>query len=177
MQLAAFSLVIGAAASGKSAFAERLASARGPSVYIATAEPGDSEMRAKIAAHRARRGDGWRTLEAPRDLDGALAEVAPGEAALIDCATLWLANLLAAGGDVDAETDRLLAAIAAADAPVVMVTNELGAGLVPASAEARRFRNLHGALNQRLAAEAGLVVSVVAGLPLALKGTLQAGVA
>jgi adenosylcobinamide kinase/adenosylcobinamide-phosphate guanylyltransferase len=173
MTLQNLTLALGGAASGKSAFAERLVEAASSSrLYIATAEIRDAEMGAKVARHRARRGAGWRTLEAPRDLAAALAAADPGEAVLIDCATLWLTNLMLADADLGTEEDRLLAALAACPAPVAVVSNELGLGLVPETPLGRRFREAQGALNQRLAAQAGRVVFVAAGLPLVLKGAL-----
>lgn len=166
-------LVIGGARSGKSTFAENLvgASAR-PRRYIATAEAWDDEMRARIARHRADRGPEWITVEAPLDLAAALGAARAGEAVLVDCATLWLTNHLLAEHDLGDEIARLLDALAACAAPVVIVSNETGWGIVPENALARRFRDEQGRLNQRLAAEAGLVVTVIAGLPLVLKGSL-----
>jgi adenosylcobinamide kinase / adenosylcobinamide-phosphate guanylyltransferase len=167
------SLVIGGARSGKSTFAEGLVSQTGrPRRYLATAEAWDDEMRAKIARHREDRGGDWTTVEAPLDLAPALAEALAGDVVLVDCATLWLTNHLLADHDLPAETDRLIAALSTCVAPVVIVSNETGWGIVPDNALARRFRDAQGRLNQRLAAEAGLVVTVIAGLPLVLKGTL-----
>ena len=165
--------MLGGAASGKSTYAERLISACGrPRLYIATAEAHDDEMRAKIADHRRARGPGWQTIEAPHDLAGALA-AAPEEAAvLIDCATLWLSNRLLAGGDLAAERAGFLDALAASRQPVVVVSNEVGAGIVPENALARRFRNEQGALNKALAGAADRAIVMFAGLPLALKGDL-----
>jgi adenosylcobinamide kinase / adenosylcobinamide-phosphate guanylyltransferase len=163
-------MVIGGAASGKSALAERLVIETCLSrVYLATAQAWDDEMRARIAAHRDRR-DGWTTVEAPRDVAGALGGVAAGSVVLLDCATLWLTNVMLGGGDVAAEEAGLLAALRACAAPVVVVTNEVGLSIVPENALARAFREAQGQLNQRLAAQAGLVVAVWAGLPLVLKG-------
>lgn len=170
MTLPRLTLVLGGAASGKSSHAEALVTATGrPRVYIATAEAWDAEMAAKIGRHRAARGPAWRTLEAPRDLPAALATVTPDEAVLIDCATLWLTNLMLADADLPAAETALLAALAACPAPVVIVSNEVGQGIVPDTALGRRFRNAQGALNQRLAARADTVVAVMAGLPLSLK--------
>lgn len=173
-------LVIGGARSGKSALAERLvlASARKP-VYLATAQAWDDEMAARIARHRAaRQGAGWRTIEVPRDLAPALAAASPDEAVLLDCATLWLTNvMLAPDGDLAAEETRLIDAVDACAAPVTVVTNETGLGIVPENALARAFRDAQGRLNQRLAARAGLVVAVWAGLPMVLKGRLPEGFA
>ena len=164
-------LVLGGARSGKSRYAEGLfASLPAPWFYIATAEAGDAEMAARIAEHRTRRGNAWTTVEAPRDLVGALE--AHGKAPiLVDCLTLWLTNLLLADADIDAESERLEAALARAEAPVVLISNEVGSGIVPDNALARRFRDLQGILNQRVAAQAERVVLMVAGLPLILKGS------
>jgi len=170
MSLPDLTLVLGGAASGKSAHAEALVTATGrPRVYIATAEAWDSEMADKIARHRAARGPAWRTIDAPRDLPAALATVTPAEAVLIDCATLWLTNLMLAGADLPAAETALFAALEACPAPVVIVSNETGQGIVPDNALARRFRNAQGGLNQRLAARAACVIAVMAGLPLTLK--------
>ncbi len=169
-------LVLGGAASGKSAFAERLSSLpRMPQTYIATADVGDGEMAAKIALHQARRGPDWDCVEAPTDLAAALARVGPGRVVLVDCATMWLSNLMALGGDLAAEEARMMAALKTCAAPVIIVSNELGQGIVPENALARAFRQTHGELNQKLAARAGLVVSVMAGLPMVLKGETPEG--
>lgn len=169
----ALTLVTGGAKSGKSRFAERLVTQSGRrKIYIATAEAWDDEMRARVAAHQSDRGPGWRTVEAPRDVIGALRAVEAGDMVLLDCATLWLTNVMLAEADLGVESDALLAALAACPAPVVVVTNELGWSIVPDNALARRFRDAQGRLNQRLAAEAGVVVAVISGLPLILKGTL-----
>jgi adenosylcobinamide kinase/adenosylcobinamide-phosphate guanylyltransferase len=166
-------LVVGGARSGKSAFAEGLISASGrPRRYIATAEAWDDEMRDRIARHREDRGTAWTTVETPLDLAAALTDVRPDEAVLVDCATLWLTNHLLADHDLAAETARLLAALAKCRAPVVIVSNETGWGIVPENALARRFRDEQGRLNQRIAAQADLVVTVIAGLPMTLKGQL-----
>jgi adenosylcobinamide kinase / adenosylcobinamide-phosphate guanylyltransferase len=168
--------VIGGARSGKSRYAESLIAAlpppwQPPWSYLATAEAGDTEMAARIATHRARRGPQWQTIEAPRDLVAALKsrETMP---VLVDCLTLWLSNLMLADADIDAEIARLEAALADTGAPVVLVANEVGSGIVPDNPLGRRFRDLQGVLNQRMAARADRVVFVVAGLPLAIKGTM-----
>jgi adenosylcobinamide kinase / adenosylcobinamide-phosphate guanylyltransferase len=169
----ALTLVIGGARSGKSAFAERLITATArPRRYVATAEVRDTEMQDRIARHQRDRGKDWITVEAPLDLPAALAGAQDSEAVLIDCATLWLTNHMLAGNDIAAESRALVAALKACPAPVVLVSNEVGWGIVPENALARRFRDEQGRLNQRLAAEAGLVVTVIAGLPLALKGAI-----
>lgn len=166
-------LVVGGARSGKSAFAEGLVTASTrPRRYIATAEAWDDEMRDRITRHRQDRGAAWTTVEAPLDLAAALAEARPEEAVLVDCATLWLTNQFLAEADLGSETARLLAALAACPAPVVIVSNETGWGIVPENALARRFRDEQGRLNQRLAAVSALVVTVIAGLPMVLKGQM-----
>lgn len=164
-------LVLGGARSGKSALAERMARETGLSrVYIATAQAFDAEMADRIAQHRADRGEGWATVEAPRDLAGALAQSdGDGRVLLVDCLTLWLTNAMLAGEKVDAAFDALLAQLAAMRAPVVLVSNELGLGLVPETPLGRRFRDAQGRLNQRVAAQADLALFVAAGLPLVLK--------
>ena len=162
-------LVIGGARSGKSRYAEGLITALPPPwIYVATAEAGDDEMAERIAAHRTRRGTPWQTIEAPHDLAAAL-EAATG-AALVDCMTLWLSNRMLAGADLEAEFARLDDVLRRRDDATVLVTNEVGSGIVPDNALARQFRDEQGRLNQRLAARADRVVLVVAGLPLAVKG-------
>ncbi|RMF38762.1 MAG: bifunctional adenosylcobinamide kinase/adenosylcobinamide-phosphate guanylyltransferase [Alphaproteobacteria bacterium] len=166
-------LVLGGARSGKSDLAEALLQAMAPPrLYIATAEPRDAEMAARIARHRARRGAGWQTVEAPRDIAGALRAADPARPVLVDCLTLWLSNLMEAGADPDAGFDELAAVLATRPGPAVLVSNEVGLGLVPETALGRAFRDAQGRLNQRAAAHADLVVFVAAGLPLVLKGRL-----
>ncbi len=163
-------LILGGARSGKSHYAEALVTAHPPPwVYVATAEPFDDEMRARIAGHRARRGADWRLVEAPRDIAGEIACAPAGNAVLVDCLTLWLSNLVLADADVLAESDRLDDALAQARGPVVLVSNEVGLGIVPDNALGRRFRDAQGVLNQRIAARADRVVLMVAGLPLVVK--------
>ena len=167
-------LVTGGARSGKSRFAEeRLAALApaGPWRYLATAEALDDEMRARIAHHRSRRGDAWRTIEAPRALADAL-RARDDSAALVDCITIWLSNLMLDGATDDAllaAADEVAAAARAAAVPVVFVTNEVGAGIVPENALARRFRDVAGWVNQRLASACDEVFLVAAGLPLRLR--------
>ncbi len=176
--LPSLSLIIGGARSGKSAFAERLvlSSALRP-VYLATAEAGDAEMADRIAAHRsAREGAGWVTVEVPVEIAETLAKRTQGEAVLLDCATLWLANVIGAGGDVAGQTRAFLDAASDGAACVVVVSNEVGQGIVPNSRSGRQFRDAQGALNQQIAARADLVVAVMAGLPLVLKGQLPEAV-
>lgn len=164
-------LVLGGARSGKSSYAEALASAaEGPRTYIATAEAGDSEMAERIAAHRKRRGRSWTTLEEPLDLPAALAKVAkPDGFVLVDCLTLWLSNLLLAGQDCETAVDRLVDILGNCSGHVVIVSNEVGVGIVPDNALARRFRDVAGVANQRVAAACDEVVLVTAGLPQTLK--------
>lgn len=173
MALKSLSLVLGGAASGKSAFAEALVRATGrPRIYIATAQAFDAEMTAKIAAHQRARGPGWRTIEAPLDPGAALGAATSAEVVLLDCATLWLSNLMLADLEPAVAWQGLERALATCPAPVVVVSNEVGLGLVPDTPLGRRFREAQGMLNQRLAALADLAVLVVAGLPLVLKGRL-----
>jgi adenosylcobinamide kinase/adenosylcobinamide-phosphate guanylyltransferase len=170
--LPAVTLVLGGARSGKSRYAERLIEATATQgTYIATAEPGDEEMAARIAAHRTRRCGGfWRTVEAPIELASAVAEQAAADRPLlVDCLTLWLSNLLLADKCVEAETRSLCAVLREAAGPIVLVANEVGLGLVPERPLGRRFRDVAGRLNQEIAALADRVVFVAAGLPLVLK--------
>jgi adenosylcobinamide kinase / adenosylcobinamide-phosphate guanylyltransferase len=169
--VAKLTLVLGGARSGKSRHAENLITALPPPwIYVATAQPGDEEMAARIKTHRERRGAHWRTIEAPRELVSALG--ACGEApVLVDCLTLWLSNLMLADANIEAETAQLEDALLAANGPIVLVANEVGSGIVPSYPLGRRFRDLQGVLNQRIAARAERVILMVAGLPLALKGT------
>jgi len=164
-------LILGGARSGKSRRAEALTRAAGPArVYVATAQAGDDEMTARIAAHKAERGrDGWETVEEPLDLPGVLARDFGGRPILVDCLTLWLTNILLAERDVEAEQARLVGALARCPGPVVCVANEVGLSIVPENALARRFRDAAGRLNQAVAAEADRVEFVAAGLPLVLK--------
>lgn len=165
--------VLGGAASGKSAFAESLiVQSRAPRVYIATAELYDSEMETKVERHQTMRGPDWRTLEAPRDLGPALGSVGKGDVALLDCATMWLTNHMMDEADIEEQTSSLFRQLAACEGKVVVVSNEVGLGIVPDNAMARRFRDLQGRLNQRLAQEAELAVFVVAGQPMVLKGKM-----
>ena len=161
-------LVLGGARSGKSAYAEGLIEAcPGPWLYLATAQAFDDEMVARIAQHRARRTGAWRTRDVPLALPEAVAE-AEG-AVLVDCLTLWLTTLILAETDLEDAVARPIAACARAPGPLVLVGNEVGLGIVPDNALARRFRDEAGRLHQRLAARADRVVLTVAGLPLIVK--------
>ena len=165
-------LVLGGARSGKSRHAEGLITALPPPwTYVATAEAGDEEMAARIKSHRERRGAQWRTIEAPRELAKALSACGDGPV-LVDCLTLWLSNLMLAEANVEEEIAQLEETLAATKGPLVLVANEVGSGIVPSYPLGRRFRDMQGILNQRMAARAERVILMVAGLPLALKGTL-----
>jgi adenosylcobinamide kinase / adenosylcobinamide-phosphate guanylyltransferase len=165
-------LILGGARSGKSRLGEALTTAIPPPwTYIATAEPLDDEMRARIAAHQASRLPGWRTVEAPLRLADTLAhEAEVGRPILIDCLTLWLSNHLLAAHDLEAEIKQLASAIAATPVPLAIVSNEVGMGVVPETPLGRAFRDHQGRLNAEVAAIATRVVFMAAGLPLILKG-------
>jgi adenosylcobinamide kinase/adenosylcobinamide-phosphate guanylyltransferase len=171
VSLPRLTLVFGGARSGKSRFAEGLVTALpAPWVYVATGEAGDAEMEARIAHHAARRGPGWVTREVPLDLADLVREdAAAPRPMLIDCLTLWLSNVMLAERDIEAESARLVDALRAAGGPIVVVSNEVGLGIVPDNALARAFRDAQGRLNAAVAAEADTVVLMAAGLPLTLK--------
>lgn len=165
-------LVLGGARAGKSRYAEGLIDGSGAAsaVYIATAQAGDIEMATRIAAHRAQRSGTWLTVEEPLELAEAVsANAQTGRPILVDCLTLWLANLLGAGEDPDEATDHLLQAMGTAPCPVILVSNEVGLGIVPDNALAREFRDHAGRMHQRIAAAIERVVFVAAGLPMLLK--------
>jgi len=165
-------LVTGGARSGKSRYAEDLISAQPPPwFYLATAQAGDAEMAARIAAHRARRAPEWKNIEVLHELARAFSELPAAAPALVDCLTLWLSNRLLADANIETETRELEQALARHAGPVVLVTNEVGSGIVPDNALARMFRDHQGRLNQRMAARADRVVLMVAGLPLVVKGS------
>ena len=161
-------LILGGARSGKSRFAESLC--RPPRSYIATAQPFDEEMRLRIAKHREDRGAQWNTIEAPLDLVGAL-KTAKGDV-LVDCLTLWLTNLVMNEKDVAAEVSALVETLKPTSNKIVIVSNELGLGLVPEHGLSRRFRDQHGLMNQRVAEVAQCVVFMVAGIAQVIKGQL-----
>jgi adenosylcobinamide kinase/adenosylcobinamide-phosphate guanylyltransferase len=162
---------LGGARSGKSAHAEALVAVSGlVPIYLATAEALDDEMRLRIDHHRARRDSTWLTVEEPLELPGALGrEAGPGRAVLIDCLTLWLSNLLLAGRDVEAAGNALMAVLEQRRGSVVLVSNEVGFGIVPTGALSRSFVDHAGRLHQRVAAAADHVRLIVAGLPMDLK--------
>jgi adenosylcobinamide kinase / adenosylcobinamide-phosphate guanylyltransferase len=167
------SLVLGGARSGKSRFAENLIlnSGRKP-VYIATGRAMDEEMSERISIHRDRRGKNWETVEEPLALADALLQIAhPGRAILVDCLTLWVTNLMMAGANIDTECEGLIAALNDIHVPVVLVSNEVGLGIVPDTKMGREFRDLAGNVNQRVANASRNVWFVAAGLPLVLKSS------
>ncbi|KQN92829.1 adenosylcobinamide kinase/adenosylcobinamide phosphate guanyltransferase [Sphingomonas sp. Leaf231] len=162
-------LVLGGARSGKSRHAQALAEAFAPPrVFVATAQAFDAEMVDRIARHCADRDADWRTIEAPLALAEAIAS-ADAPVVLVDCLTLWTSNLLLGDADIDAATDALLAALAITPARIVLVSNEVGWGIVPDNALARRFRDVAGRVNQRVAATVDRVDLIVAGLAMRLK--------
>lgn len=162
-------LFVGGARSGKSRLAQARAEALpGELVYVATGEALDAEMAERIAKHRADRGARWRTVEVPLDLPEAIRRE-NGRVLLVDCLTLWLSNLLLGEHDIAAATERLLAALDAATGTVLLVSNEVGMGIVPENALARRFRDEAGRLNQRVGTVATEVLLVAAGLSLRMK--------
>lgn len=167
------SLVLGGAASGKSRYAQGLAEGcAGPLLYVATAHAGDAEMAARIARHQAVRGERWQTLEAPLELAALVPAAAGHGAVLVDCITLWLTNLLLAAEHVEGvwpEVEGFLAALDQLTVPLLLVSNEVGQGIVPEHPLGRSFRDLAGQVNQSLAARADAVWLVAAGLPLRLK--------
>lgn len=163
-------LVLGGARSGKSRHAEELlAGMPAPWIYLATGQAWDDEMRARVAEHRARRTEGWQTVEVPVALADALDE-AGDRPVLVDCLTLWLTNLLLGDHDIEAAVSGLMTALGRRQAATVLVGSEVGMGIVPENALARRFRDEAGLLHQRIATIADRVVLVVAGLPLVVKG-------
>jgi adenosylcobinamide kinase/adenosylcobinamide-phosphate guanylyltransferase len=165
-------LVLGGARSGKSAFAERLATDTGlERHYIATGRAYDDEMRQRIARHRDDRGPSWITHEEPVTLAETLRALdAPGRVVLVDCLTLWVTNLMMEGADIPAQAAALVAQLLASRATVILVSNEVGLGIVPENRMAREFRDHAGRLHQQIAAVAGEVFFVAAGLPLRMKG-------
>jgi adenosylcobinamide kinase/adenosylcobinamide-phosphate guanylyltransferase len=172
-------LVLGGARSGKSRYGEERLRPFARKIYVATAQGFDDEMTARIARHRVDRGPDWITVEEPLALAAVLdahATAASAETAiLIDCLTLWLTNVMLAGADIDAEAEALGAALTRARVPVVLVSNEVGLGLVPETPLGRAFRDAQGRLNQQIAKLATRVVFIAAGLPLVLKDQASAG--
>lgn len=166
--------VTGGARSGKSAFALKLAgtlSSEGM-VYIATATPGDDEMKKRIAEHRAVRGPQWQTIEAPLNLNIGIADAKTAGVIVIDCLTLWISNLMMNGRDdkdIISEAEAFFSACSANSASVVIVSNEVGLSIVPENAIARRFRDVSGIVSQMAAKSATDAYICVAGIPLKLK--------
>ena len=172
MPVAELYLVLGGARSGKSRHAESLVEAGSPPWrYIATAEARDEEMRARIREHRERRGAGWQTVEEPLQIDAALDDCPAEAPLLVDCLTLWLSNLMLIERPVEAEIGRLIAALERRCGTTVLVSNEVGMGIVPENRLARDFRDAAGALHGELAARAEHVHFMVAGIPMIVKGT------
>jgi adenosylcobinamide kinase/adenosylcobinamide-phosphate guanylyltransferase len=176
-----FILVTGGCRSGKSAYAQRLAEGFAPErLYIATAEPGDDEMRERIRLHQEARGPGWRLHELAPDRGDRLWQTLAaicrrGEPVLLDCLTLWAAGRMrngAAPADFPQACDRLLDALRAHDGPVLLVHNEVGMGVVPETASGRAFRDMAGLLGAKAAQAASSVVFMVSGIPLVIKGVL-----
>ncbi len=163
-------LILGGARSGKSRFAQQLAEkAAGNKIYLATAEAGDAEMAERIKAHRRERGAGWETVEAPLRLAESLGQQADTDIVVVDCLTLWLSNVMLAGQDVDAAIAGLAEAIRKVNYPLVLVSNEVGLGIVPENLLGRRFRDWQGILNRVMAETCDGVVFMAAGCPLLLK--------
>ncbi len=162
-------LVLGGAASGKSAYAESLLS-KAPLLYIATGQAQDTEMSERIKRHRDRRGPRWITVEEPTELvESIYRHRSAFSGILVDCLTMWISNLMMADKDVSQATESLCAAVTVTTIPLVLVSNEVGMGLVPDTAIGRQFRDLQGHVNQRLATVCSQVTFVAAGLPLMLK--------
>ena len=165
-------LIVGGARSGKSQRALDLARDKAPErIFVATAEASDAEMADRIEQHRADRGPGFTTVEAPLELVDALERaVSPDRVVVVDCLTLWLSNLMHYGRDTEAQTGALTRFLARTPGPLILVSNEVGMGLVPGTPLGRGFRDAQGSLNQAVAAVCERVECMVAGLPMALKG-------
>ena len=169
--LPSLTFVLGGAASGKSQTAEAIIVNSGLTpVYLATSRIWDDEIQGKVDVHRERRGPEWHTINADRDLGVPLGQAQVGQAILLDCATMWLTNVIMDDQDIKTAQNDLLFALRTCDAPVVVVSNEVGQGIVPDNALARQFREAQGRLNIALAAQADCVLHVVAGLTRVLKG-------
>jgi adenosyl cobinamide kinase/adenosyl cobinamide phosphate guanylyltransferase len=163
-------VLLGGARAGKSALALELAGDHdGPVVYVATAEPGDDEMATRIAQHQRERPAEWRTIEEPFELRSALASVEPEACVVVDCLTLWVSNLLARGEDVVAEAEAVADLAAGRSSPTIVVSNEVGLGIVPAVEVAREYRDLLGAVNAAFVRRAADAAFVVAGRALPLQ--------
>ncbi|WP_417819255.1 bifunctional adenosylcobinamide kinase/adenosylcobinamide-phosphate guanylyltransferase [Terasakiella sp.] len=160
-------LVLGGARSGKSAYAEKIIEDLGGGIYLATSRVWDAEMAERVQIHQARRNDLWRTIEEPVAIHDIIANT--DKPMLVDCLTLWLSNLMEMEADIDQETEQLCRALKMAKQDVVLVSNEVGLGIVPDNALARKFRDLAGKINQTVAQTADRVIFVAAGLPLTMK--------
>ena len=169
--MAHITLILGGARCGKSAYAEKLAINNGrQKIYIATAELLDSEMQKRIALHQERRGEDWNTLEIPLALADAITSPDyKNSVILVDCLTLWLSNLLHYGWDVNTTTEKLAHSITQTEANIILVSNEVGQGIVPDNALARKFRDEAGILHQKIAAISTQVIWMVAGIPTIIK--------
>ncbi|MDV7339656.1 bifunctional adenosylcobinamide kinase/adenosylcobinamide-phosphate guanylyltransferase [Terasakiella sp. A23] len=165
--MAKITLVLGGARSGKSAFAEKIVEEMGGGTYLATSRVWDAEMAERVQTHQDRRNHLWATIEEPVHITGLIAD--SDKPMLVDCLTLWLSNLMEEECDIDLETEKLCAALAAAKSDIVLVSNEVGLGIVPDNALARKFRDHAGRVNQAVAQVADHVVFIAAGLPLTLK--------
>lgn len=165
--LPSITLVLGGARSGKSAYAEGLIEALGGGTYLASGQAFDKEMDERINLHRLRRGSLWETVEEPLEIASALVDIKGP--VLVDCLTLWASNLMADGRDIESETAALVRILGQVKGPVVLVSNEVGLGIVPDNALAREFRDHAGRINQAVASVAQKVVFVAAGLPLVMK--------
>jgi len=172
MECMTLTFILGGARSGKSSRAQKLAEAASPErIYIATAQALDAEMDARIARHKSDRGAGWETIEAPLDIASSISQIErKDKVVLVDCLTLWLNNLMHHVHDIEAETDTLITALKTSVCPVIIVSNEVGLGLVPSTPLGREFRDAQGQLNQKVAAACDRVEFIAAGLPLTLKG-------
>ncbi len=164
-------LVLGGARSGKSRIALQLAEQASPKrTYIATAQAFDDEMHDRIALHQLERDSSWQTVDAPRELAQAIqAQAGPGKVVLVDCLTLWLSNLVLAEHAPQPEADQLVHAVREAQGPVILVSNEVGQGIVPSTPLGRSFRDEQGRLNQRMAEACDAVIFVAAGCPILIK--------
>ena len=178
MRQSSVTLVLGGVRSGKSRYAQQLAERESRVIFVATAKVSDDEMQKKIDRHRVERPAEWVTVEEPLELVRVLAEQGPDcDVMVVDCLTIFAANLLEAEGDdrnaVDRRVEALCESLRSVRCSVVLVSNEVGSGVVPAYPSGRRYRDLMGEINQSVARVADDVVLMVAGLPLALKGHLE----
>ncbi len=169
--MAKITLILGGARSGKSLYAEQLAlSGTGTKIYLATAQAHDAEMEKRIEIHKKRRSEGWETVEEPLDIAKIISGNQQPVTILVDCLTLWLSNLLHKEMDIPKEIDSLVDALKSTGANVILVSNEIGFGIVPENILAREFRDFAGLLHQMVAFTANEVVMVVAGIPVKIKG-------